>query len=169
MPREATKNSHTKKTSRECLRRRNQTQHLLTSVVPAVKPSLPKMRLYSVLASANSGFTTTVPLSLNTNTKPSVTRTPSFFCPACYCEQHEEKVNELKSTIVEALRMELLQFKELICEVREKAGCLTPNCTASIIEKEHLTLTAIRSGTGELQKGSPVWKTLLPRKSSKPW
>ena len=44
-----------------------------------------------------------------------------FLCPACYREQHEGEVNELKST-VEALRVEVAQLKELIHDLREEAG-----------------------------------------------
>ena len=47
------------------------------------------------------------------------TDTP-FLCPTCYGEQRDVEVNELKGT-VEALRVELLQPKELVREVREKA------------------------------------------------
>ena len=52
---------------------------------------------------------------------PFCERQTPFLCPACYREQHEGEVNELKST-VEALRVEVAQLKELIHDLREEAG-----------------------------------------------
>ena len=42
-----------------------------------------------------------------------------------------------------------------------------PNCAASVNEQEHSMSTGICSDTGQLPKGSPVWRTILLRKSSK--
>ena len=53
-----------------------------------------------------------------------------FLCPACYREQRDGEVNELKST-VEALRIELSQLRELVREVREKVEGQRHNRAAS--------------------------------------
>jgi len=90
-----------------------------------------------------------------------------FLCPACYREQRDGEVNELKST-VEALRIELLQLRELVREVREKVEGQGHNRTASANVEERPALTAARSGVGPPPKDPPGWKTILPRKSSKP-
>jgi len=90
-----------------------------------------------------------------------------FLCPACYREQRDGEVNELKST-VEALRIELSQLRELVREVREKVEGQGHNRAASANVEERPALTAARSGVGPPPKDPPGWKTILPRKSSKP-
>jgi len=90
-------------------------------------------------------------------------RTP-FLCPACYREQHEGEVNELKNT-VEALRMEVSQLKELIRELRE--GAESPVTVAKPAAASDATNDNVIDPPLSASRPDQPWKTATSRRSRK--